>query len=107
IETPTLVVPHPRMAFRRFVLEPAAEIAGAWRHPTIGWTVDELLAHMNSAIPYLAITGPPGVGKTSLAASIARSTGARFIADQVDEPQLTAFYADPTGHAWDTEIQFF
>ena len=27
IETPMLTVPHPRMSFRRFVLEPAAEIA--------------------------------------------------------------------------------
>ncbi|MEX0714098.1 MAG: 2-amino-4-hydroxy-6-hydroxymethyldihydropteridine diphosphokinase, partial [Pirellulales bacterium] len=27
IETPELTVPHPRMAFRRFVLQPAAEVA--------------------------------------------------------------------------------
>ena len=27
IDTPELVLPHPRMAYRRFVLEPAAEVA--------------------------------------------------------------------------------
>lgn len=30
-----LVVPHPRMHLRRFVLEPAAEVAGDWIHPTL------------------------------------------------------------------------
>src|SRR3972149_84228 len=29
LSTPTLELPHPRMAWRRFVLEPAAEVAGA------------------------------------------------------------------------------
>src|SRR5260221_497271 len=29
IDTPDLTVPHPRMAFRRFVLEPAAEVSPA------------------------------------------------------------------------------
>ncbi len=39
LDTPSLVLPHPRMAWRRFVLKPAAEVAGAMLHPTIGWTV--------------------------------------------------------------------
>jgi 2-amino-4-hydroxy-6-hydroxymethyldihydropteridine diphosphokinase len=38
------VLPHPRMARRRFVLAPLAEIAPAWRHPVRGLSARRLLA---------------------------------------------------------------
>lgn len=49
INLPSLTVPHPRMSFRRFVLEPADEIAGAWRHPGVGWTLGQLLFQLRQA----------------------------------------------------------
>ena len=38
-----LVLPHPGIPERAFVLEPIAEIAPEWRHPVLGLTATELL----------------------------------------------------------------
>ncbi|MGB8478389.1 MAG: 2-amino-4-hydroxy-6-hydroxymethyldihydropteridine diphosphokinase [Acidobacteriaceae bacterium] len=45
-ETPTLTLPHPSLADRRFVLVPLMEIAPQWRHPISGKTAAALLSEL-------------------------------------------------------------
>ncbi len=44
IEMECLVIPHPRAAERRFVLEPLAQIAPTYVHPLLRQTISSLLA---------------------------------------------------------------
>ena len=43
LEKPGLTIPHPRIAIRRFVLEPLNEISPEFIHPVFGKTMRELL----------------------------------------------------------------
>ncbi len=48
-----LILPHPRLQERAFVLIPLADIAPDWRHPVLGLTVRDMAA----ALPAAAVAG--------------------------------------------------
>jgi 2-amino-4-hydroxy-6-hydroxymethyldihydropteridine diphosphokinase len=78
-ETAMLTLPHPRMSFRRFVLEPAAEIAPRMLHPTIGWSVERLLLHLNAASDQVALVSPSTETRERLTNLIREHCGANEV----------------------------
>ncbi len=41
-----LILPHPRLQDRAFVLVPMADVAPEWRHPVLGLTVTEMIERL-------------------------------------------------------------
>jgi len=70
--TPELEIPHPRMAFRRFVLEPASEVAPWMVHAESGWTVQRLLEHLNRGADLVAVAAADDAAAQQVAAQIRR-----------------------------------
>ena len=55
VATERLLLPHPRLHERRFVLAPLAEIAPDWRHPRLAMTASELLRRLPPGQPIRAL----------------------------------------------------
>lgn len=81
-----LTVPHPRMTTRRFVLEPAVEIAPDLRHPLSGLTLRDLLDNISRPHLHVAVVGVPGAGATAVADAVADATLARHLHADVQIP---------------------
>jgi 2-amino-4-hydroxy-6-hydroxymethyldihydropteridine diphosphokinase len=77
IESERLQLPHPRMTTRRFVLEPAAEIAPELTHPLAGCTIGDLLENISQRHLHVAVVGIPGSGCSEIATAVADVTLAR------------------------------
>jgi 2-amino-4-hydroxy-6-hydroxymethyldihydropteridine diphosphokinase len=58
VTPPHLILPHPRMHERGFVLTPLADVAPDWRHPVTGRTVAKMLA----ALPVAELAGIKPIG---------------------------------------------
>ncbi len=63
LDRPELILPHPRLRERRFVLEPLAEIAPDLRIPPDGARVADLLAALPSGQDVVRVTplGPDAI----------------------------------------------
>lgn len=61
IDSPPLIIPHPRLAERSFVLMPLADLAPDYRHPILGDSVSEMLAKVDTK--GIIIISPGGCGE--------------------------------------------
>ena len=56
---------------------------------------------------YIAIEGPIGVGKSSLARLLSKELGARLVVEEFEEnPFLPEFYVDAVRYAFQTQLFF-
>ncbi|WP_296317158.1 2-amino-4-hydroxy-6-hydroxymethyldihydropteridine diphosphokinase [Winogradskyella sp. UBA3174] len=128
IEEKHLVIPHPEMQKRKFVLQPLKDIAKDVEHPVLKKSIDDLLVECKdeSVIEpikiwlknpnksyafgnynYIAIEGNIGAGKTSLANKIAQDFNAKLILERfADNPFLPKFYKEPERYAFTLEMSF-
>lgn len=88
METPELTLPHPRMSFRRFVLEPAAEIAVEMKYPINGWTIGELFEFANEGRMVILLA-------PTHSAYFRRSPATSLLQSLSSLPQVNAVFSEP------------
>lgn len=86
VESRALTVPHPRLATRRFVLEPCAEIAADLPVPTVSCTIGDLLDNISVPHPLVVVVGLPGGRTADVAAAVADATLSRLVSAPVPLP---------------------
>ncbi|MDT0539271.1 2-amino-4-hydroxy-6-hydroxymethyldihydropteridine diphosphokinase [Croceitalea sp. P059] len=127
IDTENLVIPHPRMTERNFVLKPLADIAPQFYHPTLKKDTRNLLQeckdesnltkttftlhnsrkNLFSQLQFLSIEGNIGAGKTTLTKMIAEEYNAKLVLERFAEnPFLPKFYEDQSRFAFPLEMSF-
>ena len=128
ITSENLIVPHPRMEMRKFVLQPLMDLDPDYIHPLSSKSVSQLLAQTKdqseikvikeelkdprrkypiSKFGFIAIEGNIGAGKTSLATKIAEEFNAKLILERFKEnPFLPKFYKNAAQYAFPLEMSF-
>lgn len=123
----TLVIPHPEMSYRKFVLKPLADIAPQFYHPVMNKDTRNLLQECRDKgkiekVPfrvyksrkdlfantnYIAIEGNIGAGKTTLAHKMAEDFNAKLVLERfADNAFLPKFYEDQQRFAFPLEMSF-
>ena len=127
IESEKLMIPHPLMQNRKFVLLPMQDLKLNWKHPILQKTVSELISNTPDEsictvvqnlknplqeIPldqfnYIAFEGNIGAGKTTLVQKIAEDFNAKTVLERfADNPFLPKFYKDQSRFAFPLEMSF-
>lgn len=121
-----MMIPHPRMLDRKFVLVPLVDIAAQIIHPvakkqlqaclndcTDTNSLTEYSDQLSRPIPlsekynYIAIEGNIGAGKTSLANMMSDEFNAKVVLERfADNPFLPKFYEDNERYAFPLEMSF-
>lgn len=82
-----LIVPHPRYTARRFVLEPACDVAAHYCDPRFGWSIARMADHISAAVPSMALVG----GDEAMRRKICERIETRFgIKVFLDRPPLVS-----------------
>ena len=115
INHPDLIVPHPQMHLRSFVLRGLCQLNPNLLHPIIKEPISELAARLNGCdflhnphLPQLvSLAGIIGVGKTTLAKKLSDSLGYKLILEPYNEnPFLPDVYAGEEELALDSQLFF-
>ncbi len=92
IWTPQLKIPHPRMCMRRFILAPAAQVAGDWLDPVTGQSIAALAKALDQGRGNLMLCADPKTRPELLLEEVARHTLAKWETvshgDSVTEPSV-------------------
>jgi len=115
INEPGLVVPHPRMHLRSFVLAGLCELNPELPHPVFGLPLSELARRLNGCDfaldpgrPQLvSVAGIIGAGKTTLAEKLTAALGCEVLLEAYDtNPFLPQVYAGKNELALDCQLYF-
>jgi len=121
-----LIIPHPRMNERDFVIKPLLDIAKSKIHPVLNRTISEIdldlgdteIIKINDdlalpvieklkSIKNIVIEGNIGVGKTCLSEKLSKDLNKELILEgYMDNPFLDKYYENPDRYALNVELTF-
>lgn len=93
---PDLVLPHPRMTVRRFVLYPLAAIAPEAVEPVTGLTVGALLQNLDRRPSHVSVLAPAGPTRDQTLARLSQALGGDWLFSLWKESEQATAPGPPT-----------